>query len=255
MNASEKAVALVTGASRGIGRAVALRLASDGFAVIVNYRSDRTGAEQTVAEIRSHGGTAGAICADVAERSAVDAMVSSFAAKHGPISVLVNNAGAAAYGSALSMTDDDLDNMMAVNVKGALHCAQAVAPQMIDQHYGRIINVSSVAALSTAAQDVSAYAMSKASVNMLTKRLALELGPHAITVNAVCPGPTNTEMLAAGKDNLDIDLKTVNILGRMAEPAEIAAVIAFLASRDASFVTAQAIAVDGGVMRFLSRSD
>lgn len=260
MQCLEGKVALVTGASRGIGKAIALRLAARGAAVGVNYSSDREGAGRTVAEIQQAGGQALAIAADVGDRDAVFRMLREVEGQLGPVEVLVNNAGTTSYGPLLDAADGEFDRVMGTNVKGPLYCVQAAAPGMIERRSGRIVNISSVAAMATAAPDVSLYAVSKGALNMLTKRLAFELGEHGIRVNAVCPGPTDTALLAEGRSRLGLDgggaaPPRVNLLGRVARPDEIASVVEFLACDESSFVTAQVLTVDGGVLRFLSRSD
>lgn len=263
MKTHQGKVALVTGAARGIGKATALRLAGEGARVAVNFSRDRTGAEETVAEIASAGGQAIAVQADVADRVAVMRMIDVVTSELGPVDVLVNNSGVASYGSLLDVDDSEIDRVMGVNLRGALYCVQAVAPSMINRGGGRIINVSSIAALGTAVPQISLYSVSKAALNMLTKRLALELGEHGINVNAVCPGGTNTALLTAGQALISAPAAPQqsgppprnNILGRIADPGEIAAVICFLAGPDASFLTAQVVTVDGGVLRLLTRSE
>lgn len=263
MKTHQGKVALVTGAARGIGKATALRLACEGARVAVNFSRDRAGAEETVAEIASAGGRAIAVQADVANRVEVMRMVDVVTSELGPVDVLVNNSGVASYGSLLDVDDAEIDRVMGVNLRGALYCVQAVAPAMINRGGGRIINVSSIAALGTAVPQISLYSVSKAALNMLTKRLALELGEHGINVNAVCPGGTNTALLAAGQSLISAPTAPQqsgppprnNILARIADPGEIAAVICFLAGPDASFLTAQVVTVDGGVLRLLTRSE
>ena len=252
-------VALVTGASRGIGRAVALRLAGEGAAVAVNYNSHPAEAEEVVDEIRSGGGKAAALQADVADKAAVSRMVKDTAEQLGPIDILVNNAGLLFTGDLLDYDDTELERMWQVNVKGVLHATAAVAPVMMERRYGRVINVSSIAALGTAFKGTTLYAATKAAVLILTKRSALELGPSGITVNAVLPGLTLTEMVAGDKTPEQIHQMTERVaeksmLRRAGQPEDIARVISFLASDESSFMTGQFLAADGGRMDFLTHA-
>jgi len=253
-------VALVTGAASGIGQATARRLAAEGAAVIVAYGRSRELGEALANELTAAGAVAVAHRADVTSDADVAAVVAAALDRFGKIDVLVNNAGEARLASALSMSVSDLDRMIDVNLKGSLRLAQAVAPGMLQRRRGRIVNVASIAALGTALPGTTPYAIAKAGVVQLTKRLALELGAAGVTVNAVCPGATDTAMLRLGattgtstSDPLEA-VRARTMLGRIAHPDEIAAVIAFLASDDAAFITAQAIAVDGGFKEFLTRS-
>jgi len=251
-------VALVTGGSRGIGRAICLRLAREGAAVAVNYRAEAAAAAAVVEAIEKDGGRAMAVQADVSRRTEVDAMVARVAAGLGPIDILVNNAGILGRGTSLTMDEAEFDRMMAVNVKGIVHVVQAVAPGMIARRAGTIVNLSSLAGLGTAVANTTPYAATKAAVISLTKRQAFELGPDGIRVNAICPGYVKTEMLASieNAENRE-QLRALNakaMLGRIGVPDDIAGVCAFLVSDDASFMTAQALAVDGGRMDFLTAS-
>jgi 3-oxoacyl-[acyl-carrier protein] reductase len=191
-------VALVTGASRGIGRATALRLAGQGAAVGVNYHSRADAAHDVVEQVRRLGGRAVALQADVANPTAVDEMAAAARAALGPIDILVNNAGLLFRGALLDYEKDEFEQMWRVNVKGILHVTAAVAPSMIERKYGRIINLSSIAAVGTGFPDTTLYAATKAAVLILTKRFALELGAAGVTVNAVLPGLTVTDMVSAG---------------------------------------------------------
>jgi 3-oxoacyl-[acyl-carrier protein] reductase len=251
--------ALVTGASRGIGRATALRLAAQGAAVGVNYRSRAAAAHDLVDQIRHLGGRAAALQADVADPAAVEEMVAATEAELGPIDLLVNNAGLLFHGTLLHYEKDEFDQMWQVNVKGILHATAAVAPAMIERKYGRIINLSSIAALGTAFTGTTLYAATKAAVLILTRRFAMELGHAGITVNAVLPGFTLTDMVASGASGPEIERMKQNaaskaMLGRAGEPDDIANVITFLASEEAGFVTGQYLAADGGRMDFLTHA-
>ena len=246
-------VALITGASRGIGRATALAFAREGATVVVNYVSRADAAEAVVREIEAGGGQAIAVQADVSRRPEVDAMVARALDRFGRVDVLINNAGVGARASTLTMTEADLDRVMAVNVKGVISCVQAVAPGMIERRYGRIVNVSSVAGLGTSLAETTPYAASKAALVGLTKRFALDLGPHGITVNTVCPGSIRTDMTRGDTAHAALMAEKA-ILGRQGEPEEVAAALLFLASDEASFITAQVLSVDGGRLDFLSHS-
>ena len=255
----EGKVALVTGASRSIGRATALVFARQGAAVVVNYSKSREQARQLADEIRTAGGQAIAIQADVASKAEVRAMVEETRGRFGKIDVLVNNAGIFHRGNILTVTDEHLDEMVAVNVKGIIHCVQAVAPHMVARRYGKIVNISSIAALGTARPDTGPYAATKAAVISLTKRLALELGPHGINVNAICPGFIRTDMVLSHGTSEEVEARLAGVaktamLGGVGEPEDIAYSALFLASDEAGFITAQVLTVDGGRVDFLSHS-
>ena len=251
--------AVVTGASRGIGRATALRLAAQGAAVVVNYRSRAAAAHDVVDQIRHLGGRAVALQADVASPAAAQEMAAAVRTELGPIDILVNNAGLLFHGTLLDYEEHEFDQMWQVNVKGILHATASVAPAMIERKYGRIINLSSIAALGTAFPGTTLYAATKAAVLILTKRFALELGQAGITVNAVLPGLTVTDMVSAGMSAAEVERMKQNaasksMLGRAGEPEDIANVITFLASEESGFMTGQFLAVDGGRMDFLTHA-
>ncbi len=253
----KRRVALVTGSSRGIGRATALRLAAEGATVVVNYHRQKAAAEEVVGQIAGAGGRAIAIQADVGDRSAVAKMVAETAERLGPISVLVNNAGIAHFGEFSRYNEEEFDAMWRTNVKGVIQCTAEVAPAMIQAGFGRIINLSSIAALGTAFPGTTLYGATKAAVLTLSKRCALELGRHGICVNAVCPGLIATDMPFQGKTQEEIDemiglFSERAMLLRTGEAEEIASVICFLASDEAGFITGQTITVDGGRMDYLT---
>ncbi len=251
-------VALVTGGSRGIGRAACLKLAAAGAAVAVNYHSRADAAAEVVEAIREAGGRALAVEADVADRAAVALMVERVTAELGPIEVLINNAGLLFSGSLLDYDDAQLDAMWRTNVKGILHSTAAVAPSMIERGWGRVVNVGSAAGVGTALPGTTLYAATKGAVLVLTKRLAFELGRHGVTVNAVLPGYTRTDMTMAGRSAEDAQrivemLDSRSMIGRgVADPDEIATVIAFLASPESAFMTGQLLLADGGRMDYLA---
>jgi 3-oxoacyl-[acyl-carrier protein] reductase len=251
----EGRVALVTGASRGIGRATAVVFAREGAAVVVNYATRGQEAEAVVDDIRRDGGQAAHLQADVADPSAVSALVGQTVDRFGRIDVLINNAGIHRPGSALTVSDDVLDGLFAVNVKGILHCVQAAAPKMVERGYGRIVNIASVAGLVTNVADNTPYAASKAAVLALTKRLALELGPHGITANAICPGFIRTGMALRGNPEERLAAFAAKaVVGRVGEPEDIAHSALFLAGAEAGFITGQILTVDGGRTDFFSHS-
>jgi len=254
----EGKVALVTGGSRGIGRAACLRLAAAGAAVAVNYRSGASAAREVADAIGDAGGRAMTVEADVGDRAAVAAMVERIAAELGPVDVLVNNAGLLFSGSLLSYEEAQLDAMWRTNVKGILHTTAEAAPGMIAKGWGRVINVGSAAGVGTALPGTTLYAATKGAVNVLTRRLAFELGGHGVTVNAVLPGYIRTDMTMAGRSEEEARrivemLDARSMIGRgVGEPAEIAAVIEFLASPESAFMTGQLLLADGGRMDYLA---
>ena len=251
-------VALVTGGSRGIGRAICEVFAREGATVVVNFTSSAKEAKAIAAGIVQAGGTALALQADVAVKSQVTAMVEAVVARFGRIDIVVNNAGILRSGNTLTLNEDELDRMIAVNVKGIIYCVQAAAPGMIQRRYGKIVNLSSVAGLGTAAVDTTPYALTKAAVISLTKRLAVELGPHNINVNAIAPGIVRTDMMQFfGNEADDVRIEAFSrkaILNRIGAPEDVANTALFLASDESSYMTAQVLAIDGGRMDFLTHS-
>ena len=249
--------ALVTGGSRGIGRAIALDLARQGCAIAVNFRAQAAAADELVSQIRAMGGTALAVAADVSDSSQVSAMVARIQAELGAVDILVNNAGVLHPGQLLDYRESEFDQMWRINVKGTVHCAAAVAPGMIERGWGRIVNLSSNAAIGTSMPGTTMYAATKGAVLSLTKRFALELGPHGVTVNAVLPGFTKTDMTLGAKDEAARQavfekIAGMSMLRRVGEPEDIAGVVAFLCSDAASFMTGQFLLADGGRMDYLA---
>ncbi|MGP1349328.1 MAG: 3-oxoacyl-[acyl-carrier-protein] reductase [Stomatobaculum sp.] len=238
--------ALVTGASRGIGRAVALRLAAEGAAVAVNYNGSAEKAAEVAAEITAAGGQAFAVQANVAEQAAVQAMFEQIFERFGSLDILVNNAGIIQDALLIGMKEEQFDRVIAANLKGSYLCMQLAAKKMIRQRSGRIINISSYSGLHGNAGQMN-YAASKAGVIGMTKTAARELGGRGITVNAVAPGFIDTDMTAAlPEKSKDAILSQVPLL-RMGEAEEIAAAVAFLAGEDAAYITGQVLSVDGGL--------
>tara|TARA_Y100000588_G_scaffold191934_1_gene205923 strand:- start:3098 stop:3940 length:843 start_codon:yes stop_codon:yes gene_type:complete len=252
-------VALVTGGSRGIGRAAALRLAADGVAVAVNYNSNPSAAQEVVDNIVQAGGRAVAIQADVSNRDAVEEMVSQITDQLGPIEILVNNAGLLISAELLDYEESDFDRMWNTNVKGVLHVTRAVIASMTEGRWGRIINISSNAAIGTAMPGTTMYAATKAAVLSLTKRFALSFGEYGVTVNAVLPGFTETDMTMSGKTSGQKRetverVKAHSVLGRTGKPEDIANVISFLASEQSSFMTGQYLVADGGRVDYITHA-
>jgi 3-oxoacyl-[acyl-carrier protein] reductase len=243
-------VAIVTGGSRGIGRAISLKLAHDGFRVAVNYAGRAEAANDVVSQIRQAGGQAIAVQADVSNAQSAGALVRATLDAFGQIDALINNAGVAVTGVRLGdIAASDWRRMLSVNLDGPFNVCQAVLPHMRARKEGHIVNISSNAVARLPAM-MGAYTVSKAALNAMTTVMAKEEGVHGIRVNAIAPGPIMTEMLAEsmrimGKDRADAFLKSVP-LGRAGQPEEIAAMVAILVSDAASYVTGQVIYVNGG---------
>lgn len=250
-------VALVTGGARGLGRAIVERLASHGAAVAINYTTSPAIAETLAAEIRAKGGRAIAVGADVADATAVNAMVARTEAELGPISTLINNAGIVWTATLETWEPEGFARLRAVNVEGTIHTIRAVMAGMKGRHYGRIVNVSSVASFGTTSFPGNHfYASTKAEVNILTRRFAFELGKDGITVNAVAPGFTRTDMTQGGRTEaewreMEAGFARAAITGRIGEPADIANAVAFLAAPESGWITAQVLTVDGGRMDYI----
>ncbi len=241
-------VALVTGASRGIGRATALAFAREGAHVIVNFRKDAAGAQDTVARIGQAGGHATALQADISVIADLERMVSHVEDNIGPIAVLVNNAGAVDRTPFLDVTLDQLDEVLQANVRGVYYLSQLVARRMAVRRKGAIIHVTSILAQQTI-PGRTAYAASKGALESLTRAMALDLAPYQIRVNAVAPGLIRTEMLLSGLPGEAFieDLQHFIPFKRFGEPEELANVIVFLASPAASYISGALIPVDAGL--------
>ncbi len=242
----EGRVALVTGASRGIGRAIALRLAEEGCDVAVNYHSSPDAAEEVARSILGMGRRAMAVRADVASADQVGSMVTAVEEGLGPVDVLVNNAGIHKHHKSWEMSLEDWDRIIGVNLTGAYLTSRLLGPRMAERGWGRIVNISSVVA-DIGSDHEAHYTASKAGMHGLTKSLALELSPKGVTVNAVAPGWIRTDMTADVTEEEWAEALEEIPLGRIGEPEEIASVVAYLASPESSFVTGQVLHVNGGV--------
>lgn len=239
-------IAVVTGGSRGIGRAVAIKLAADGMTVVVNYNGNKEKAETVVAEIQANGGQAEAYGCNVSDYSAVEEMMKYVIKTYGSVDVLVNNAGITRDGLMMKMSEDDFNQVVDINLKGCFNCTKHVARQMLKQKAGRIINLSSVIGIYGNVGQAN-YAASKAGVIGITKSMAKELGSRGITVNAVAPGFIETDMTAAMTEEAKAVVADHIAMKRGGKPEEVANLISFLASENAAYITGQVIAIDGGM--------
>ena len=263
-------VALITGASRGIGRAIALLFAAAGAKTAVNYNKSMSHAEKVVHKISENGGQAIAVKADVSDSNAVDAMVSEITEQYGEIDILVNNAALATIkGDTLSLPIEELFSsaliggeidlppkklaaMWSVNVGGVINCTQSTVPSMIQRRAGKIINISSIAGVGESSLKKTFYGLSKKVVIQYTKRMAIELGTNGVNINAICPGAIKTDMLtnfAVSTENYQSILDEYSnnsLLGRVGDPEDIASVALFLASSLSNYMTGEILTVDGG---------
>jgi 3-oxoacyl-[acyl-carrier protein] reductase len=249
-------VAVVTGASRGIGRATALALAREACTVVVNYNRSREKADETVEAIKSAKGRAVAVRCDVSDRNQVEGMFKIAVEEFGKVDILVNNAGIAVMAPLLETTDEVWDRTLNTNLKGVFLCTQVAARYMVQRRYGKIVNVSSNSGFGIACLGESAYAVSKAGVIQLTKSAALELGQYAINVNCVAPGAIETDMLRGElTDQRYAELidgrKNISSLGVIGKPEDVASAVLFFASDDSRFITGKTLLVDGGRRDFV----
>lgn len=239
-------IALVTGASRGIGRQTAITLASYGATVIVNYNGSKDKAEEVVGEIKENGGQASSYGCNVADYEAVEAMMKDIVKEYGGVHILVNNAGITKDGLLMKMSEADYDAVLDINLKGTFNCIKHVSRQMLKQKGGRIINLSSVVGVYGNAGQVN-YSASKAGVIGITKSAAKELGSRGITVNAVAPGFIITEMTDKMPEDAKKQVADRIAMKRLGEVKDVAEAVAFLASDKACYITGQVICVDGGM--------
>ncbi|MBE5925357.1 MAG: 3-oxoacyl-[acyl-carrier-protein] reductase [Lachnospiraceae bacterium] len=242
----EGKVALVTGASRGIGKACAITLAGYGATVVVNYNGSKAKADEVVAEIEKAGGKAITYQCNVSDFSAVETMMQDIVKELGRVDILVNNAGITKDGLLMKMSEEDYDAVVDTNLKGTFNCIKHISRQMLKQKGGRIINLSSVVGVYGNGGQVN-YSASKAGVIGITKSVAKELGSRGITVNAVAPGFIVTEMTDAIPEDAKKEIADRIAMKRLGDVKDVAETVAFLASDKASYVTGQVICIDGGM--------
>ena len=240
-------IAIVTGGSRGIGRGIALKLASEGAKVVVNYRANAAAAEEVVGLINKQGGEASAVQADVSLMTEARRLIQTAVDAYGRLDILVNNAGTTRDMLIMLMKEDDWDLVINTNLKSVFNCCKAAARTMMKQRCGHIVNITSVSGLAGQAGQTN-YSASKAGIIGFTKALAKELGARNITVNAVAPGFVYTDLTAdLSQELLDMALK-LTPLNRFGTPEDMANAVAFLASDEANFITGQVLSVDGGLV-------
>lgn len=243
----EGKTAVVTGASRGIGRAIALKLASQGAAVVINYNGSEEKAREVEKQIRENGGTASIFQCNVADYTQCERFIQDVIKTYGSLDILVNNAGITKDGLLMKMSEEDFDQVIDTNLKGAFNTIRFASRQMLRQKSGRIINMSSVSGVTGNAGQAN-YAASKAGLIGLTKAAARELASRGITVNAIAPGFIETDMTDALSDQVKEASVAQIPLGRFGRPEHVAAAAAFLASEEAGYITGQVLHVDGGMV-------
>lgn len=239
-------IALITGAGRGIGRAIAIALAKEGAEVVINYNGSEESAKEVKQTIEENGGKASIYKCNVSDFTACEAMIKDIVKEYGHLDILVNNAGITKDGLIMKMKEEDFDSVLNVNLKGTFNTIRHSARQMLKQRSGKIINISSVSGILGNVGQAN-YAASKAGVIGLTKTMARELGSRGITVNAIAPGFVDTEMTEVLSDEIRENACKQIILGRFGKPEDIANTAVFLASDKADYITGQVISVDGGM--------
>ena len=239
-------IALVTGASRGIGAAIAKKLASQGATVIVNYNGSKQQAEKTVEEILEQGGIAEAIQCNVADEQESVTMIKEILEKYKRVDILVNNAGITKDNLLMRMTEQEFEDVININLKGAFHMMKSLSRSFVKQRSGKIINISSVSGVMGNAGQAN-YAASKAGLIGMTKSIARELASRSICVNAIAPGFIDTEMTKSMPEDTQDSLKNMIPLGRMGRAEEVANLALFLASAQSDYITGQVISIDGGL--------
>ena len=245
MNLADR-VALVTGSGRGIGRAIALRLAEAGASVVVNDVGDAAPVEAVVKEIKALGGQALPLLADVSSAAEVDKLVAEATRAYGRIDILVNNAGIARDQLLLRMTEEEWDRVLAVDLKSVFLCTRAVLKYMVKERRGRIISIASIVGM-VGNPGQANYAAAKAGIIGFTRTVSKEVASRGITVNAIAPGFIDTEMTQGLKEEWKEELKKRVPLGRLGSPQDVAEAVAFLASEEAGYITGQVLVVDGGM--------
>lgn len=243
----EGKTALVTGASRGIGKAIALRLAKEGANIAINFAGNVAAAEEVKAAIEADGGKAILVQADVSDSAAVDAMVKTVVDNFGGIDILVNNAGITRDGLLMRMKEEDWDAVLTTNLKGVFNCTKAAVKYMMKQKAGRIVSISSVVGLMGNAGQAN-YAAAKAGVLGFTKAVAKEVAARGITVNAIAPGFIQTDMTAVLSEKVVEGMLNTIPLHKLGDPEDIAKAVVFLVSDDAKYITGQTLHVDGGMV-------
>lgn len=247
MENKEKKIALVTGAGRGIGRAIAKRLAGDGIFVLINYCSSGKEAEEVLKEIRLGGGDGACVQADVSDFARTEEMIKEIIREYGHIDILVNNAGITRDGLIMRMTEEDFDRVLEINLKGCFHTIRHLSRWFLKQKYGRIINIASVVGIAGNAGQAN-YSASKAGIIGLTKSAARELAGRGITVNAVAPGFIETEMTEVLSDQVKERAAAQIPMGKFGKAEDVVEAVTFLASDRAAYITGQVLQVDGGMV-------
>ena len=252
----EGKAAVVTGASRGIGRATALAFAKEGCNVVIGYEKNREKAEEVAQAAKELGVRTIAVACNVSVRNEVESLIRTTVQEFGKIDILVNNAGVDYRASLLETNDEVWDRTLDINLKGVFLCTQVAARHMIQRRYGKVVNIASNSGFGIAVWGEAAYAASKAGVIQFTKTAAFELGEYGININCVAPGAVNTEMLKGAKTDQEyaqfLDArKKITSLGFIAEPENIADIVLFFASDESRFVTGKTLLVDGGRRDFL----